>query len=290
MGRAGEYGKHGTRERPGSYSPIVMTAHPLLPASPARALPALLLAAALPGASGCSAPFSWEEKVETTEVFTEDFLPGERFDLRNVNGQITVAAWERHEAEITARKVGPSEEALAETEVVIQRTSEGLRVRTRYPRRKWGRYHGSVHYRVRLPSEAVLRLETVNGPVEVEDVSGSVDAQTVNGVLRLVRQRGRVNAQTVNGPIECELEAMAAGERHSFRTVNGKVNLALAPGVEGTVDARAVNGRVVVELDDEVTNLATPTRRRKTLQVGSGGGECRVRTVNGAIHVTRLAD
>ena len=252
--------------------------------------PALLFAAALPALAGCGASFSWDEKVEETEVFTEAFQPGERFDLRNVNGPIAISKWDRHEAEITARKVGPSEEALRDIRIVIQRTSEGLRVRTRYPKRAWGMRLGRVHYRVRLPGEAVLQLETVNGAVEVEDVSGSVSAQTVNGVLRLRGQRGRVNVQTVNGPIDCEIEAMSEGQRHSFRTVNGKVTLALGPDVQGRVDARAVNGRVVVELDDEVTNLETPTRRRTALQLGEGGGECRVRTVNGAIHVVRLAD
>ena len=124
----------------------------------------------------------------------------------------------------------------------------------------------------------------MNGTVEVSGIHGDVVAQTVNGSLLLSEQRGSVNAKTVNGRIECELDAFRKGEEHSFRTVNGRVQLTLGPEPHGTVDARAVNGRVVLELDD-AENLETPTRRRKTVRVGEGGGACRIRTVNGAIHI-----
>jgi len=100
-------------------------------------------------------------------------------------------------------------------------------------------------------------------------------------------QRGRINAETVNGSIACELDRLVAGERHSLRTVNGTVELVLGPEAEGEVDARAVNGRVRMDIEG-ATNLATPTRTRKSVRFGEGeGGACRVRTVNGAIRVTR---
>lgn len=252
--------------------------------SPVGAVRGLALCLALPAAAGCAATGSWTPNAEETEVFTEEFGAGERLDLRNANGRIQVAAWEREEAEITARKVGPSESSLREMDVDIRRTSDGLRVWTRYPRRKWGGRSGSVHFTVRIPERADLRLESVNGPIEVEGVTGDVEAQTVNGHLRLTRHLGNVNAQTVNGRIECELEALRDEDRHSFRTVNGRVNLVLGPESRGTVDARAVNGRVVMELVDGA-NVEAPTRSRKAVKLGDGSGLCRVRTINGAIHV-----
>ena len=94
-----------------------------------------------------------------------------------------------------------------------------------------------------------------------------------------------MNAKTVNGRIECELDSFGEGERHSLRTVNGRVQLTLGPEASGQVDARAINGRVIMELAN-LEHLDTPTRRHKKVQLGDGGGECRVRTVNGTIHVT----
>ena len=63
------------------------------------------------------------------------------------------------------------------------------------------------------------------------------------------------------------------------------MQLTLGPEARGRVDARAINGRVIMELAD-LEHLDTPTRRHKRVQVRDGGGECRVRTVNGTIHVT----
>ena len=169
-------------------------------------------------------------------------------------------------------------------EVEIERTDKGLRVRTRYPKgRQWRRQTGSVHYSVRLPSSAHLRVESVNGPVDATGFHGDVSAQTVNGPVRLEGLGGSVDARTVNGRIECALARFTAEQEHSFRTVNGRVQLALGPDADGEVDARAVNGRISFELAG-ATALET-NRRRQKVRVGDGGGACRVRTINGAIRV-----
>lgn len=276
--------------------PIPSSAAPEpLPGLRRRVLPALFVGLSLGLAgfgAGCAAMvFHGEPNAEEIETFTEPFRDGETFHLKNVNGWIALEGWDRQEAEITARKVGPSEAALRNLEVEVDRTADGLRVRTRYPRRKrrWGRPQGSVRYSVRLPRRANLRIETVNGAIDSSGFEGELTAQTVNGSLTLGGQSGRVNAKTVNGHIECELDRFAADERHHFHTVNGRVQLTLGPEAEGRVDARAVNGRVELELPD-AENLTTPTRRRKRVQVGEGGGECRVRTVNGSIRVDRAND
>ena len=246
----------------------------------------LLGVSALTGAASCALPFQQEPNVEETVSFTEPFRAGELLDLRNIGGRVAVASWDREEAEIVARKVGPSSAALEEIRVEVNRSSRGLQVRTRYPKksRMWGQRYGTVHYSIRLPQTADLRISTVHGPIEVDGISGEVEAQTVSGSLRLTGQRGNVNAKTVNGRIECELDSFGEGEKHSLRTVNGGVQLTLGPEASGQVDARAINGRVIMELAG-LEHLDTPSRRHQNVRVGDGGGECRVRTVNGTIHV-----
>ena len=257
------------------------------PTDPGAAKPLLAISALL--VLGCGASFPEGPTVEETESFEEPFRAGELLDLRNVSGGIEVRAWDREAAEIVARKVGRSRAALDEVGVEVKRSSRGLEVRTRYPRKRrmWGKRHGSVHYSIRVPARADLRIASIHGPVEVIGISGVVEAQTVNGSLRLKEHRGSVNAKTVNGRIECELDSFREGEKHSFRTVNGRVQLTLTPDARGRVDARAINGRVTLDVAD-LEHLDTPSRRRQTVQIGEGGGECQVRTVNGAIHV--LAD
>ncbi len=251
------------------------------------AIALVLGVSALAGAANCSVPFQPEPNVEETETFMEPFAAGELLDLRNVHGRVAVTSWDREEAEIVARKVGPSSAALEDIRVEVNRSSRGVQVRTRYPKktRMWGQRYGSVHYSIRLPENADLKIANVHGPVEVAEISGEVEAQTVNGSLRLTGHRGNVNAKTVNGGIECEFDSFGEGDRHSLRTVNGRVQLTLGPEARGQVDASAINGRVIMELAD-LEHLDTPTRRRKRVRVGEGGGECRVRTINGTIHVS----
>ena len=260
--------------------------HPLALVFGGSLVGASLVGASLIAAANCAVPFQPEPGVEETETFTEPFPAGDLLDLRNVSGRVAVSSWDREEAEIVARKVGPSSAALSEIGVEVNRSSRGLHVRTRYPKkgRMWGHKYGSVHYSVRLPERADLRIATVHGPVEVTGITGAVEVQTVNGSLRLAKQRGNVNAKTVNGRIDCELDSLREGERHSLRTVNGQVHLTLGPEASGLVDASAINGQVVMDLAD-LEHLDAPTRRRKKVQVGEGGGECRVRTVNGTIRV-----
>ena len=259
--------------------------HPARPG--ARSIAPFLAVSVLAGAAACGVPFQADPAVEETESFDEPFRAGDLLDLRNISGRIDITSWDRETAEIVARKVGSSIAALEEVRVEVNRSSRGLQVRTRYPkkRRMWGKRYGSVHYSIRLPEQADLRIASVHGPVEVAGIAGDVEAQTVNGSLRLTGQRGSVNAKTVNGRIDCELESFGEGEKHSFRTVNGRVQLTLAPDATGQVDARAINGRVIMELDG-LEHLDAPTRRHKKVRLGDGGGECQVRTVNGTIHVS----
>lgn len=246
----------------------------------------LALAPLLLGGSGCGIAFSPEPGAEETQVFTEEFAPGDRLEVRNTNGRITIVSWERAGAEITAHKVGSSPSALAALDVEIVRTADGVRIRTLTPRRgrPWAHRGGRVNYDVRVPRRADLRIDSVNGPVEVAGIEGAVEAQTVNGAIRLRDHDGSVTAQTLNGGIECELERFGSGTEHSFRTANGRVDLTFGPGANGHVDAAAVNGQVLLDLED-AEHLDAPTRRRQRVRLGDGAGECRVRTLNGAIHI-----
>ncbi len=258
---------------------------------PVRSAPRVLpaVAAAFLAAPACSASFTGDPGSEETRVFQEAFEDGEVFDLRNINGTVRIDSWDEDGAEITARKVGTNPAALRDMTVEVRQTADGVRVRTRHAKRVfgdgWSRRRGKVDYKVRLPASAEVRVETVNGPVEVAGFHGRVEAQTVNGRILMANQSGEVTAKTVNGPIECELEDFREGASHTFRTVNGAVEVTLGRDARGEVDAAAMNGSVRLDIPD-AENLETPTRRVKKVRIGEGeGGTCRIRTMNGAILV-----
>ena len=98
-------------------------------------------------------------------------------------------------------------------------------VKTVHRRRHDG---GQVSYRVFLPAEARVAVETVNGAVSVTGIHGSVQAESVNGGLKLESIDGEVSAETTNGSIQTSYRRAGDG-RHHFETTNGSVQNLICP-------------------------------------------------------------
>ena len=126
-----------------------------------------------------------------------------RVNISNVNGSVTVEAWDRNEVKLEYTKVADSKERLADVEVKIDAKPEFFSVETDYGswkdnnnRDRW-RNGGklSVEFRMMVPRGAVLnKIETVNGSVAVSNfinitrvsaVNGSVNASNLRGTAKL---------------------------------------------------------------------------------------------------------
>ena len=186
---------------------------------PAALFSACLVAAAWGVGEGAS------EYVEEVVERSVEFPPGGRLSLVNVNGKITVGTWDRNEVAMKAEKragAGSEEEArllLEETRVKFDRTGNLVDIRTETARPK-GKRNVSVAYTLTVPEEIDLGLRSVNGRIEVNDVSGAVDAKTTNGRVGIAGVTGAVVARTTNGRIELAgitgpVEARAVSRQHS---------------------------------------------------------------------------
>lgn len=83
----------------------------------------------------------------------------------------------------------------------------------------WGMY-----LIVEAPAGVSFDLSSVNGPLDLRELVGSVAAHTENGPLSLDRCSGEVNASTENGPLSV---AGDSGRLH-VRTQNGPLSVALS--------------------------------------------------------------
>ena len=124
-----------------------------------------------------------------------------------------------------------------------------------------------MDYVVRVPRTAKVKVENVNGRVEVDGVTAEVAASTTNGSVEVSGARG-------GGRIRRERDGVGgAGARRpsgpkSTSTTNGSVRLTLPPDANAEIDARTVNGGIGCDFD-----LADETRARRRLEgrIGSGG-------------------
>ena len=56
-----------------------------------------------------------------------------RVSLSNVNGSVRISAWDKNEVKVDAVKRGRTQEALKETEIVVDSRADAIEIRTKYP-------------------------------------------------------------------------------------------------------------------------------------------------------------
>lgn len=254
--------------------------------------------------AGCGAGKSAEEEVVERSV---EFAPGGRITIVNVNGDITIGSWDRHEVKMKAvkRARAESEDAarmlLEKTTVQFDRTERWIDIRTAAPKKPGRNRNVSVAYIVTVPKKIDLVMKTVNGTIEVKDISGVVDAKTTNGRIDITRITGSIQAKTTNGKIgllevlgplnaktangSIKAEVGGSGEQqHEIRaaTINGGIEVALPKSLKANLKASTVNGKINTDFPVTVKGHIS----KSVDGVTNGGGELiHLKTVNGSIRL-----
>jgi DUF4097 and DUF4098 domain-containing protein YvlB len=247
---------------------------------------ALLFAATTAGAA----------KLDRTLDRTFDVRPGARVALDNVNGRVTVTAWNQPRVRVVAHQhVESHDSALANKTIanLVSVTADpgGVRIHTNNPKNEDGFFawlagmsvQAGVTYDITVPRAMNLDIETVNGTVTASDVSGTLRFSTVNGRIMLERCAGAVDASTTNGGIAAELLQVAPGRPLSLSTTNGRIMVSLPRTIAARVDAGTTNGSITSDLPVQTT-AASKHSLRGTLN-GGGTAEVRLRTTNGSITI-----
>lgn len=218
--------------------------------------------------------------------------------VSNVNGSITVEAWDRDEVRLEATKIADSKETLADVELKINSTTDSFSVEADYKAWKWNdkrnennRYRKlEVEFRLSVPRGAVLNeLETVNGSVTVSNFTNVTKISAVNGNVSATNLRGAANLSTVNGQVNADFDRVEGTSRINLSTVNGQVNLVLPSDVSATIKADSLNGNIT-------NDFGLPVRKGQYVgrdmygRVGSGEGQIKLSSVNGGLSVSRKND
>lgn len=262
----------------------------------------------------------WSERAEGVEVAQLPALELSGLVLHNSNGRTRVRGEDREDIEVRACKVARAESSeaarrlLDEIQLVSNEVGDALELEVEVPR-KWNR-RGHANLEVRMPRGLSIEVTASNGKVCIEGIRGAVRAHSSNGSVNLVDVVGDIEIGTSNAKVSC---ACTRG-RLVARSSNGKIEL---DEHEGSVDAstsngliRAAldavgkdgvalatsNGRIVLELPEEVDaevdlrvdngvirnerTLCQCTRERSGQvrgRLGSGGAPIKLRTSNGSI-------
>lgn len=259
----------------------------------ARGGPALAALAGLVwlSAAGCELAvrsFRAEAREVWTRVYTLE--PGGRFELRNVNGAITIETARDGRLHVRAERIARSATDAAARELLgrleIAETVEPalVRLETRAPQR--GLFDGGsteVRYAVEVPDTVEVRVRNTNGRITLADLAGRVVADTTNGGVSGLRLRGPVEASTTNGGIEMDL-AVVAAEGVALETTNGGIRLALPSDARADLFASVTNGGI--DTGGLPVETLEMSRRRLEGRLNGGGPSIRLETTNGGIRLS----
>ena len=237
------------------------------------------------------------EKTTETRVFA--LKSGSTLKVKNVNGAVTVEAWDREEVEFRGEFKPSSRDEHVKVE--IDRSSHGLEIVGKIPKNHDGRGIRGPECRMELkvPRRILASISTVNGSVSlkgtqgeasVESVNGAVTvashtdglkASTVNGAIRVDAVKGTLKLKTVNGAIEAR-DLDAQGKAIHASTVNGQVHIQ-STGLKGRLEASTLNGSL--NLRAKGAEQLEVTKRRVSAVFQGGSEPIALSTVNGSITV-----
>ena len=233
-----------------------------------------------------SADFRW----------TGTMSQGGAVEIKNVNGaihaepssgnQIEVQASKRsRRSDVSSVQVKVVEHAGGVTICAVYPSDDPSRPNTCEPGEGKGRNSVrnndvTVDFTVRVPNQAALIARTVNGEIDANSLTGNVTAQTVNGSIKLSTS-GCAVATTINGGITARVGDANWPSRIKFSTLNGGIDLDLPSNVSTNVEAQTTNGSIHSDFPLTVSSLDGPKKIKG--QIGSGGRELILQTLNGSI-------
>lgn len=229
--------------------------------------------------------------------WTGQLAPGQRIEIRDVNGSIRASAARDGNIVVTAVKKPGRRGNPADIRIETVAHAGGVTVCVLYPGASGCREDGSgnnnnnnnndrndtsVEFTVFVPAGIGLSAHTVNGSVDANGLQSNTDAAAVNGSVT-VATSGTAQASTVNGDIKAAMGAAPSGGR--FSTVNGGITLQLPASTNANVRVSTVSGDIRSDFPLQIDEERGPKNARGV--IGAGGQELRISTVNGSVTLAR---
>jgi DUF4097 and DUF4098 domain-containing protein YvlB len=233
-----------------------------------------------------------------------------RVRVETFDGRITVRAWDKPEVSVTVFKRAHDEKEMrginlrAEQvggEVVLAATFDKAlahEVRTEGKRVVSFSSGATVNYEVYVPRNAFVRASTGDGALRLEGVNGELDVRTGDGSIEVSGGGGNLHAVTGDGHIRVmDFDGVADARtgdgritlegnftQLAARTGDGSISLALPAGANAVVETDSesvVNDGLAVAEDEDAT------KRVRRWRVGGGGNLFTLKTGDGQIVLRR---
>jgi hypothetical protein len=241
--------------------------------------------------------------------------------LKTGDGAVRVETGAGSEVEVVLTTEGWK---IGEGGVTVTESQAGNRVsiEVREPHGHWAGHH-RIRLAVRMPREADLAIQTGDGSIDVQPVSGRVSLSTGDGPIAAEGLKGELRLQTGDGSIKAEgldgrlsassgdggLSVRGRFDALELRTGDGHIDAAAERGskVAGPWSLSSGDGSVVLRVPDDlsadveansgdgsinlgaaVTVSGTVSTNHVRGKLGAGGAPLRLHTGDGSIRLEKL--
>ncbi len=240
-----------------------------------------------------SLTFAQDASNQGREFHWQGKLPAENvLSIKNVNGEVEASLASGDQIEVIAEKSGPHAD---EVKIQMVQRNDGIVFCAVLPGwyndhcESWNSHNNhsegtKVHFTVKVPENISFSGENVNGSVNAENMGRFVRASSVNGKVR-VSTKSWAEVSSVNGSIEARMGRSDWPGTLKAETVNGSIRLELPADTNTNVRFESVNGHL--ESDFPLQVHGSMSGHSLTGQIGSGGRDLKVETVNGSVEIRR---
>jgi DUF4097 and DUF4098 domain-containing protein YvlB len=158
-------------------------------------------------------------------------------EISNVQGRVTVAAWDQQEVKVT----GTIEND--ETEFEFSGDARHVVIKVRPESGKSHRNHDDAILDIKVPAGASLDINTVSADIDVQGVRGSQRLEAVSGDVTTAAYSEQLDVRTISG--NAVVNGTGGKARVEAESVSGDVTVR---GVDGEVQAQSVSGNVKLDL------------------------------------------
>jgi hypothetical protein len=219
--------------------------------------------------------------------------------VQTFDGTVTVRAWDKNEVSCTITKRAEDEDSLRRINVEAGQNGNNVTINAKYAKggRTGGDEGGLVNLEIFVPKSTNLTVGSGDGRLNVEGVTGDVQAKTGDGSVFVTDSGGRLKVETGDGSIRVEGYSGEANVhtgdgrivlRGKFNQLNaqtgdGSISLELPPDANATIET--IGDSIYNDgLGTEETNGSKNIRRWR---VGSGGNLLKLQTGDGRIVLRR---
>ncbi|MEX1993684.1 MAG: DUF4097 family beta strand repeat-containing protein [Steroidobacteraceae bacterium] len=155
-------------------------------------------------------------------------------DVSNVQGSVTVTAWDRNEVELDARLEGTKDE------LEFEATEQQVRIKVHRPDGKYRNSDDDAILTLKVPKGARLFVNTVSADIGVSGVRGEQRLKSVSGEVTTQAFDERVSLRSVSGDV------ILTGNGGKAQATTGNVSgSTIVSGIRGSYEGEAVSGDIM---------------------------------------------